>query len=290
MKKLVITQKITSRESDSFKRYLQEISKIDLLTKEQEKIIGAKAAEGDKESIDRLITHNLRFVVSVAKQYSTNDIKLEDLVNEGNIGLQIAAERFDPSAGVKFISYAVWWVRRNILEHISKNSRAIRVPGNKVTNLNKLKKKIGELEQKLERQPAESEIIEAMSNDFDSDQVELMLDINGTVISSLDKSMDDDGFSLMDVTPNSSKPSDHITTKEDIEYNIETLLSQLTMSQRYVIESLYGLNDGERMTLAETGDNLGVSRERIRQMRDQSISILRSKADKLDLRYMIEKM
>lgn len=313
MKKLVINQRITSRHSEAFKMYLNEIARIPLLSDEEEKVVAEKAFAGDKKAIDKLVRHNLRFVVSVAKQYESPVAPLEDLVNEGNIGLQAAAERFDPQKNFKFISYAVWWVRRKILDYQANQSRLIKVPGNKVGNINKIKRAMSVLEQVYEREPTMEELAEFLNNKakidakikaknegeefnedevvdkYTVDQLEFLLNIDSTRVDSLDTPMDEEGFTKKDVIVNpASKPADYLTSKDDKSTNVEILLSNLKPRHREVMEHLYGLTGNEPMTLKETGEELGISRERVRQLRDAAKRILKFKAKEFGWHHMVE--
>lgn len=313
MKKLVITQKITSRKSEVFQRYLHEVSKIPLLSEEEEKEIATLAKMGDEDAIEKLVKHNLRFVISVAKQYETPYAPLEDLVNEGNLGIIEAAKRFEVDKNYKFISYAVWWVRRKINDYIINKSKLIRTPGNKRGNINKIKRAMSVLEQILEREPSVEDLVEYLNNEveekartkaknkgekfkgvannalFSTNQVEFLLNIDARKMSYLDQPMDEDGFKLMDVVPNkSSKSTDYLTKLNDKSTNIDILLSPLKDRHRKVMVLLFGLNGSEPLTLKEAGLVLGISRERVRQLRDAAKKIIRKKADENGWGYMIE--
>jgi len=315
MKKLIINQRITTRESEAFKMYLNEVAKIPLLSDEEEKAIAIRANDGDEEAVHLLVKHNLRFVVSVAKQYESPVAPLEDLVNEGNIGLQIAAQRFDPERNFKFISYAVWWVRRKILDYTTNKSRLIHVPGNKVGNINKIKRAMSRLEQHYEREPSMEELAEFLNDkakidakikaekegtEFDEneevikftvEQLEFLLNIDSTKVDSLDSPMDEEGFTRKDVIPNkSSKPADYLTSKDDKSTNVEVLLSNLKPRHREVMEHLYGLTGNEPLTLKETGLEMGISRERVRQLRDAAKRVLKVKAEEYGWHYMVENL
>jgi RNA polymerase primary sigma factor len=188
MKPLLITEKITSRETDSFNKYLRDIDAIPMLSVDEEYETALEAAKGDKEAIDKLVRSNLRFVVSVAKQYDNPEVKLEDLVNEGNMGLMRAAERFDPSRGFKFISYAVWWIRNRILEYLTKHSRLIKLPSNRVVHLNKMYEIVSNLEQEIERKASHNEIIEALEEaEFTEGDIIFFLEMADNRTLSLDK-------------------------------------------------------------------------------------------------------
>lgn len=286
MKKFVITQSFTSRESEAFKRYMQEVAKIPLLSEEEEYEIALKAHKGDIYAIQKLVRHNLRFVISVAKQYVCQEAPLGDLLNEGNIGLQMAAERFEPSRGFRFISYAIWWIKRKVLEYLTNQSRMIRIPGNKVGNINKIKRIMGKLEQTLEREPSLDELANYMNEQVNHDpkkmftleQLEFMLGLDSAKINSLDNPIDDEGFTMIDIIPDSStKATDYLMYTDDKSTIMETLLSTLKPRHREVLEYLYGLKGGEQLTLVETGEEMGISRERVRQLRDAAEAILREK-------------
>ena len=291
MKQLVITAKLTNREIHSFNQYLKDIAEIDVFTAEEEAICAEKASRGDKEAIDELVRRNLRFVVTVAKQYATAQNPLEDLVNEGNIGLIIAAEKFKPEMGFKFISYAVWWVRKIIMEHLSKHGRLVRLPANKINSLSKLDKQINELEQKLGRNVCIQEIIEEFGGDTDFDgkstqkkfknEYMLLDTLNDYSMDSLDRDIsgDDKGTTLAETISDDSmfKSADNELLTEDVRKQLNEVLDILKPRDRLVMVGLYGLDGCIPRTLNDIGDEIGVTREMVRQIRQKSLAILKKK-------------
>jgi RNA polymerase primary sigma factor len=282
MKQLKISHKLTNRENESFKQYLKEIGEVEIFsTPEEEFAVAQRASLGDKKAIDELVKRNLRFVVSVAKQYVSDGILLEDLVNEGNIGLMMAAEKFTPSMGYKFISYAVWWIRKVILEHIAKNGKMVRIPANKLNSLSKLDKKIAELEQMRGRKVDVQEVIEEFGNEINDDDF-MFLDVLSTYnMDSLDRQVgNDDGGSFLGelIADESFKATDHLLTDSNLTNEVSAILSVLKPRDVEVMECLFGLNGNAPMTLKEVGDKLGITRERARQIRENSLIKLRHNA------------
>lgn len=293
MKGLKITTKLTNRENQSFVQYLREVAEIKVLTPEEEVILTKKASNGDKEAIDELVKKNLRFVVSVAKQYATPQNPLEDLVNEGNIGLMMAAERFDPNTGFKFISYAVWWIRKVIMEHLSKNGRLIRLPANKINALSKLDKQINELEQKLGRTVSIREVIDNYNVDVDvldsitnygktSADYELLDMISSYSMDSLDRNVATDensGLSLCDTITDDSvfKSAEDGLFETDLKNHLSKVLDTLKPRDRQVIVALFGLDGSIPRTLKDVGDEIGVTREMVRQIKEKSLEKLRKR-------------
>lgn len=291
MKQFVITSKVTNRENQSFNQYLKDISEIEVFSSKEEVICAEKASRGDKKAIDELVRRNLRFVVSVAKQYATTQNPLEDLVNEGNIGLIIAAEKFKPEMGFKFISYAVWWVRKIIMEHLSKHGRLVRLPANKINSLSKLDKQINELEQKLGRNVCIQEIIEEFGGDTDFDgkstqkkfknEYMLLDTLNDYSMDSLDRDIsgDDKGTTLAETISDDSmfKSADNELLTEDVRKQLNEVLDILKPRDRLVMVGLYGLDGCIPRTLNDIGDEIGVTREMVRQIRQKSLAILKKK-------------
>ena len=281
MKQLVITARVTRRESDSFQIYLKEIAQIPVFTPEEEAACALKASLGDEKAKEELINRNLRFVVSVAKQYAIAANPLEDLVNEGNIGLMKAAEKFRPEMGFKFISYGVWWIRKVILEYLAKNGRMVRLPANKINALSKLDKMITDLEQKLGRAVDIQEII----TEFDKDLKDVDYDEINTLstfsVDSLDREINEDenSHTLGDLLADTDtfKPTEHLLADADIKANITRLLSTLTPREKTVLCSIYGLEGEPRKTLQEIGEDIGVTREMVRQIREKCFAKLRKK-------------
>ncbi len=273
MKPLVITTKITSRESESFKAYLKEVSDIPAFeTSEAEHECAMKAWNGDEKAKEELIRRNLRFVISCAKQYQMNGASLEDLVNEGNLGITAAASRFDPTMGYKFISYAVWYIRKDITTFLSNHTRTIKLPTNKVGAVAKYRKRLEVLEQKLERQAETTDMLVAY-DDYTKDDVDLLNELLFNDTSSLDMRVGDDGGSASRhelISDPSMGRADDLTMKSDMEININALISLLTAHEKDIITRLYGLNGNTPETLADVGDYYDVTRESIRQRRDKA--------------------
>ena len=279
MKQLKISHKLTNRENESFKQYLKEISDIKIFeTPEEEYAVAERASLGDRKAIDELVQRNLRFVVSVAKQYSADDLPLEDLVNEGNIGLIMAAEKFTPTMGNKFISYAVFWIRKVILEHIAKHGKMVRIPANKLNSLSKLDKKISELEQIKGRKVDVQEVIEEFGNEI-NDEDFMFLDVLGSYnMDSLDRQVGNEEGSFLGelIADKSFKPTDHLLSGSDLISEINTSLEVFKPRDRRIMEALYGLNGAAPMTLKEIGDVVGITREMARQVREKCLRKLRA--------------
>jgi len=275
--------KITSTDSTSFKQYLYDINKYPLLNEEEEVRYAIKASNGDIHAQRILIECNLRFVVSVAKSQEDSSTKLEDLINEGNMGLIIASQKFDPTKGFKFITYAVWWIRQKINEYKNENSRIVRLPSNKLSQINKVRNSLNNLEQKLGRTPTTIEIVEFMNiNSFNDikiceNSVNNILELENTSISSLDKPIDNGGGSIIDIMLSGNETlSDNNLTKIDKEYLIKRLLGTLKPREELIIRLCYGLSEHKPMTLEEIGEMNNVSREAIRQIRDKSLIKLKN--------------
>ncbi|RMD76366.1 MAG: sigma-70 family RNA polymerase sigma factor [Bacteroidetes bacterium] len=276
MRQLKITKSITNRESQSLEKYLQEIGKVDLLTPEEEVELAKRIKQGDQEALEKLTKANLRFVVSVAKQYQNQGLSLSDLINEGNLGLIKAAQRFDETRGFKFISYAVWWIRQSILQALAEQSRIVRLPLNKVGSLNKINKAFSQLEQEFEREPSAEELAEVL--EISSDEVETTLSVAARHVSMDAPFVDGEDNSLLDVLENTTTPG----TDEDLEYReslrreIERSLSTLTERQRDVVKLYFGIGVEHPMSLEDIGEKFGLTRERVRQIKDKAISKLRA--------------
>ena len=276
MRQLKITKSITNRESQSLEKYLQEIGKVDLLTPEEEVDLAKKIKQGDQEALERLTKANLRFVVSVAKQYQNQGLSLSDLINEGNLGLIKAAQRFDETRGFKFISYAVWWIRQSILQALAEQSRIVRLPLNKVGSLNKINRAFSELEQEFEREPSVEELATLL--EIPSEEVETTLGVAARHVSMDAPFVDGEDNSLLDVLENSSTPN----TDKFLEYNeslrreIERSLNTLTERQCDVIKLYFGIGVEHPLSLEDIGEKFGLTRERVRQIKDKAINKLRS--------------
>jgi RNA polymerase primary sigma factor len=280
MKQLVITTRLTNRESESFQKYLFEISQIPIFTPEEEIVCTVKAANGDKSAIQELVQRNLRFVVSVAKQYSTPINPVEDLVNEGNIGLILAAEKFKPEMGFRFISYAVWWVRKKILEHLAKDGRMIRLPNNKLASLSKLDKKVIEMEQRLGRNVDITELIAEFEGEFDAEDIGLLGVLGTYAMDSTDRELGDEGggTTLGDMLSDDSTfgSTDSLAINSEMKSEIGRILNTLKPRDKRIMIALYGLDGDTPMTLKEVGDEIGVTREMIRQIRVKLLKTLKA--------------
>lgn len=273
MRQLKITKSITNRESVALDKYLQEIAREDLLSTEEEIQLAQRIKKGDRNALDKLTKANLRFVVSVAKQYQNQGLSLPDLINEGNLGLIKAAEKFDETRGFKFISYAVWWIRQSILQAIAEQSRMVHLPLNQIGSVSKIIKFQNKFEQEHERKPNSDEIAEKI--DMPEAKVIDAMKANGKHISVDAPFADGDGNSLLDVLPNADEPTaDRQLFLESLRKEIADALHTLDERERYVIECFYGINQPE-MTLEEIGHQYQLSRERVRQIREKALRKLR---------------
>ena len=269
-----ITKSITNRDGESLDKYLQEISKEELLTVEEEVELAARVRKGDQKALETLTRANLRFVVSVAKQYQNQGLSLPDLINEGNLGLIKAAERFDETRGFKFISYAVWWIRQSILQAIAEQSRIVRLPLNQVSSVNKISQVLSRFEQENERRPSVDEISEQV--DLPLEKIDEALSINGKHVSVDAPFADGEDNSLLDVLVNDNSPSaDKQLVLESLRQEIQKALSCLNERERMIIEAYYGIEQPE-MTLEEIGTRYGLTRERVRQIKEKAIRRLRN--------------
>jgi RNA polymerase primary sigma factor len=278
MKALKINQKITSRENSSFVQYMKEVSEIELLTPTQEADLAIKAVNGDKEASEELVVKNLRFVISVAKQYATDKISLEDLVNEGNIGLIKAVEKFDPTKGYKFISFAVWWVRKLIMEYVSNYGKTVRIPANRINELSKLNKYISVVEQKNCHRVDIEEVISEFSREMSTEDFRLLDNLNGMTIDSLDREIHSDEGNATCVSDlmfdEDADRTDYLLGDTDIKSEIDVALSTLKPRNKKIMEMLFGLNGYQPMTLQEVGDEIGLTREMIRQVKEKSLKLM----------------
>ena len=274
MRQLKITKSITNRESASLDKYLQEIGREELVTPEEEVELAQRIRKGDQEALEKLTRANLRFVVSVAKQYQNQGLSLPDLINEGNLGLIKAAEKFDETRGFKFISYAVWWIRQSILQALAEQSRIVRLPLNQVGSLNKISKALSKFEQENERQPSNEELSEMI--DIPKDKISDTLRVSGRHVSVDAPFVEGEDNSLLDVLPNDDSPSaDRGLVNESLNTEIERALSTLSDREREIIKSFFGIGCQE-MTLEEIGDRFGLTRERVRQIKEKAIRRLKS--------------
>ena len=285
MRQLKITKSITNRESAALEKYLQEISKETMISAEEEVELAQRIKKGDQKALERLTKANLRFVVSVAKQYQNQGLSLPDLINEGNLGLLKAAERFDETRGFKFISYAVWWIRQSILQAISEQSRIVRLPLNQVGSVNKINREINRFEQLNERRPSVDEIAEKV--DLPQDKIDEAMSINGHHISVDAPFVEGEDNSLLDVMTNTESPeADKELVDESLKSEIQTALNSLNERERNVVEASYGINQPE-LTLEEIGSKFGLTRERVRQIKEKAIRKLRnSKTNKFLKTYL----
>jgi RNA polymerase primary sigma factor len=275
MRQLKITKSITNRESASLDKYLQEIGREELITAEEEVVLAKKIQDGDERSLEKLTRANLRFVVSVAKQYQNQGLSLPDLINEGNLGLIKAAKRFDPTRGFKFISYAVWWIRQSILQALAEQSRIVRLPLNQVGSLNKLNKTFSRLEQQFEREPLPEELSEIL--ELPMDKVKDTMQLSGKHVSvDAPFANGDDNNSLLDVLVNHDSPrADSMLIKESLKREIERSLSTLSEREKEVIKLFFGLDVPHPLTLEEIGAKFDLTRERVRQIKEKAIRRLR---------------
>ncbi len=276
MRQLKITKSITNRESQSLEKYLQEIGKVDLLTPEEEVELAKAIKSGDQTALEKLTKANLRFVVSVAKQYQNQGLSLSDLINEGNLGLIKAAQRFDETRGFKFISYAVWWIRQSILQALAEQSRIVRLPLNKVGSLNKINKAFSELEQNYEREPSSDELASLL--DIPTEEVETTLGVAARHVSMDAPFVDGEDNSLLDVLENgqTNNTDKSLAYTESLRLEIERSLNTLTDRQCDVIKLYFGIGIEHPMSLEDIGDKFGLTRERVRQIKDKAINKLRS--------------
>lgn len=274
MRQLKISKQITNRESQSLDKYLQEIGKVDLITPDEEVRLAKRIREGDQLALEKLTKANLRFVVSVAKQYQNQGLTLGDLINEGNLGLIKAAQRFDETRGFKFISYAVWWIRQSILQALAEQSRIVRLPLNRVGSMNKVSKTFSELEQKFEREPSPEELAEVL--ELTTNEVVDTLKISGRHISMDAPFVQGEENSLLDVLENDGEQTpDSELMNDSLRREVQRALSTLTQRESDVVTLYYGLNGETVMTLEEIGEKFILTRERVRQIKEKAIRRLR---------------
>ncbi|OMP75034.1 MULTISPECIES: sigma-70 family RNA polymerase sigma factor [Chitinophaga] len=276
MRQLKITKSITNRESQSLEKYLQEIGKVDLITPEEEVNLAIRIKQGDQRALEKLTKANLRFVVSVAKQYQNQGLSLSDLINEGNLGLIKAAQRFDETRGFKFISYAVWWIRQSILQALAEQSRIVRLPLNKVGLSNKISKAYSQLEQEFEREPSPDELATIL--EINTEEVEATLGVAARHVSMDAPFIDGEDNSLLDVlaNPNASSADEELDHHDSLRREIERSLSTLTDRQKDVIMLYFGIAVEHPMSLEDIGEKFGLTRERVRQIKDKAITKLRT--------------
>ena len=274
MRQLKISKQITNRESQSLDKYLQEIGKVSLITSDEEVELAQRIREGDQVALERLTKANLRFVVSVAKQYQNHGLTLGDLINEGNLGLIKAAKRFDEKRGFKFISYAVWWIRQSIMQALAEQSRIVRLPLNRVGSLNKIAKAFSELEQLHQREPSPEEIAEVL--EITSEEVSNNMKISGRHISMDAPFANGEENSLLDVLSDSNEETpDAGLITDSLKREVQRALSTLTPRESEVIALYFGLNGESAMTLEEIGEKFNLTRERVRQIKEKATRRLR---------------
>ena len=276
MRQLKITKSITNRESQSLEKYLQEIGKVELISPEEEVRLAGLIKQGDQGALDRLTKANLRFVVSVAKQYQNQGLSLPDLINEGNLGLIKAAQRFDETRGFKFISYAVWWIRQSILQSLAEQARIVRLPLNKVGLTNRIQKAFSQLEQEYEREPSPEELADLLK--LDIDEVTSTLSINARHVSMDTPLSEGEDGTLIDLmeNPNAVRTERNIEHDESLKVEIERSLKALTERQKEVICYFFGIGIDHPMSLEDIGDHFSLTRERVRQIKDKAITKLKT--------------
>ncbi|OFY62622.1 MAG: RNA polymerase subunit sigma, partial [Bacteroidetes bacterium RBG_13_42_15] len=270
MRQLKITKQVTNRDTPSLDKYLQEIGKVDLISPEDEVVLARKIKSGDAEALKILVKANLRFVVSVAKQYQNQGMSLPDLINEGNLGLMKAAQRFDETRGFKFISYAVWWIRQAILQALAEQARIVRLPVNKIGSINRINRAFARLEQEYEREPSSQEIGEML--EMIPEDVKESLKTNGRTVSMDAPLSSEEDNTMYDVLQSSDTPSpDKNLINESLAYEIERALSTLSARESKVLKLYFGLGMKHPFTLEEIGEELNLTRERVRQIKEKAI-------------------
>jgi RNA polymerase primary sigma factor len=284
MRQLKITQKITDRTSSkAFAQYLMDIKAIQSFeTAEEEYDCAIKSFNGDTNALNELIERNLKFVVSVAKQYVTAKSPLEELVNEGNYGLIEAAQKFDPSRGFKFISYGVWYIRKNITEYMNKHSRTVRIPTNRINALNKLKREMSGLEQLNQRPTSAHDLVGLEGSDLNFDTINMLLSLDTMSVKSLDAPFtnDSDSGSIIDVIKNDELGADHLVMSNDLQFLMDSIMTTLDSKQKEIINLTYGLNGNEPLSLIEIGHKIDMSREGVRQARKKALKIMKININK----------
>ncbi|MFC6101125.1 sigma-70 family RNA polymerase sigma factor [Olivibacter domesticus] len=281
MRQLKISESITNRSNHSLSLYLTEVSKIELISADEEAILAKKIREGDQAALERLTRANLRFVISVAKQYQHQGLVLEDLINEGNLGLVKAAKRFDETKGFKFISYAVWWIRQSIMSAVSIQSRVVRLPGNQISNLIKVRKAQASLEQRLEREPS----IDELALDLDTSPeriIDALKNAERQISVDAPSIMMEEG-TLLDVLPNFEAPTDQQLVLDSLNIQIHKALENLSSREQQILVLFYGLFSNEPHTLEEIADELQLTRERIRQLKTKALLHIKHSSSGRDL-------
>lgn len=286
-RKLVISEKYTNLSTQSLKNYLNDISQISVFeTPEDEAECAVRAKNGDKKAMNELITRNLRFVISVAKRYENENAPLADLINQGNIGIIEAARRYEPSTGNKFISYAVWWIRKEIMDYLNNYSRVIRIPMTRVAHITRFNEEVNKLAQKEGKSVTAFDMYDKLDG-FTNEEIDNMLEIKTLKATSYDKKMtndEGDGDCLIDVIESTGDATDHLLIDDDRTFILNNLFTTLTPTQELVIKKYFGINNnGQPMNLSEVGTELGISRERVRQIKDKTLLILKVNSRKLGL-------
>ncbi|HSZ87455.1 MAG TPA: RNA polymerase sigma factor RpoD/SigA [Puia sp.] len=276
MRQLKITKSITNRESQSLEKYLQEIGKVELIGPEEEVKLAVRIRQGDQKALEKLTKANLRFVVSVAKQYQNQGLSLPDLINEGNLGLIKAAQRFDETRGFKFISYAVWWIRQSILQSLAEQSRIVRLPLNKVGLTNRIQKAYSQLEQEFEREPSSEELAELLN--IDIEEISSSIGITARHVSVDTPLSEGEESTLIDVleNPNAERAEKNIEYDQSLKEEIERSMKSLTERQKEVICFFFGIGTDHPMSLEDIGQRFNLTRERVRQIKDKAITKLRT--------------
>ena len=275
MRQLKIVKQVTNRDTPSLDKYLHEIGKVDLISAEEEVSLARRIKGGDDKALEKLIKANLRFVVSVSKQYQNQGLSLPDLIDEGNVGLIKAAQRFDETRGFKFISYAVWWIRQSILQALAEQSRIVRLPLNKIGSINKINRKFSELEQLYEREPSVQEIAEVL--EMAADDVKESIKSAGRHVSMDAPIIEDEDNTLYDVLLNKDTPSpDKALLNDSLRKEIERVLSILTYREANILKLYFGLNSKYQYTLEEIGEEFNLTRERVRQIKEKAIKRLKN--------------
>ncbi|HZL77100.1 MAG TPA: sigma-70 family RNA polymerase sigma factor [Bacteroidales bacterium] len=270
MRQLKITKQVTNRDTPSLDKYLQEIGRVDLISPEEEVSLARKISAGDSDALRKLVKANLRFVVSVAKQYQNQGMSLPDLINEGNLGLMKAAQRFDETRGFKFISYAVWWIRQAILQSLAEQARIVRLPVNKIGSINRINRAFSRLEQEYEREPSSHEIAEML--EMFPEDVKDALKTNGRTVSMDAPISSEEDNNMYDVLQSNDTPSpDRNLINESLAYEIERALSTLSSRESKVLKLYFGLGMKHPFTLEEIGEELNLTRERVRQIKEKAI-------------------
>ncbi|MEZ4972474.1 MAG: sigma-70 family RNA polymerase sigma factor [Cyclobacteriaceae bacterium] len=284
MRQLKITKQITNRETQSLDKYLSEIARIDLITADQEVKLAKRIKEGDRVALEKLVNANLRFVVSVAKQYQNHGLTLSDLINEGNLGLIKAATRFDETRGFKFISYAVWWIRQSILQALAEQSRIVRLPLNRVGSLNKINNAFSELEQRHQREPTEEELAEVMEMSTEEIRTNLAFRARKVSVDAPFAQGDGDGTLLDIMEDETAEVPDSDLMRNSLRTEVQRALSTLSERESQVISLYYGLSGGHAITLEEIADQFDLTRERVRQIKEKATRKLRQSSRSKELK------